>query len=389
MLRTSNHNEPHFHYLQKSGTLVSACVRDLLEKWFENYPVDHKSELRQRFVKSKSDIASPTFEFALHATFKQLGADVEIHPKVSDDTDRRPDFLVRLPSGFEFYLEAVLARGQSDEERNRVQIVNTLYATIDQRLKSPDYFWTVTVLEQGPAAPSGKQMVHALAQYMAGLKRDEVEAQLEVHGLDTPVKLLWEDAGWSIEFVPTPKKDEAIGNPAHRPLCPFPMKQGVICSDAVDIRKNIKSKVKHHSSVDKPYIIAVNAMNLFADHKDFEDAIYGSEKSIFRTDQDGSTTVESTRGHDGIRRDKDAVKNQHLFAVIGAVCLDEWSVAGCSLTVYENPYIEMPVEARIEGLPRLELNEGHMVPVAGQTLGQLFGLPDGWPREEPSDDADR
>lgn len=387
-LGPASHDEPSFHFLQTSGKPSAARIRELLEQWFADYPDDHKSELKQRFVTSKSDIQSPTFELALHATFKQLGADVEIHPKVSDDTDRRPDFLIRLPNGFEFYLEAVLARGQSDEERNREQVVNSLYAIIDRRLKSPEYFWSVTILEQGPAAPSGKQMVHALAQYMAGLNRDEVGAQLEAHGFDTAVKFLWEDAGWSIEFLPIPKKAEAIGKPDHRPLGSFPMAEAVCCSDDVDIRENIKFKVKHHSAVDKPYIVAVNAMNWSAEYEDFVNAIYGSDQVTVRTYPDGSHTTENTRGLDGIWLDKDGVKNQHLIAVIGAVHLQAWSVAGCPLTVYENPYIEMPVEARIEGFPRLEPKDGHLVSVAGQTLGQLFGLPYGWPRDGSSEEVD-
>lgn len=385
-LGPSNHDEPSFHYLQTSGKPSSARIRDLLEQWFADYPEDQRNELKQRFVTGKSDIQSPTFELALHATFKQLGANVEIHPKVSDDTDRRPDFLVRLPSGFEFYLEAVLARGQSDEERSREQVVKSLYAIIDRRLKSPEYFWSVTILEQGPAAPSGKQMVHALAQYMAGLKHDEVVTQLEADGFNSSTRFIWKDAGWCIEFLPIPKKAEAIGKPDHRPLGAFPMKEAVCCSDDVDIRENIKFKVKHHCAVDKPYVVAVNAMNWSAEHEDFINAIYGSDQVTVRTFADGSLTTENTRGLDGIWIDKGGVKNQHLIAVLGAVHLQAWSVADCILTVYENPYIQMPSEARIEGFPRQELGDGCLVKVEGQTLGHLFGLPDGWPREVSSEE---
>lgn len=381
-LGPSNHDEPTFHYLQSSGNSSSARIRELLEQWFADYPDDHKSELKQRFVTSKSDIQSPTFELALQATFKQLGANVEIHPKVSDDTDKRPDFLVRLPSGFEFYLEAVLARGQSDDERNREQVVNSLYAVIDRSLQSPEYFWSVTILEQGLTAPSGKQMVHALAKYMAGLNREMVGTRLEAQGFDSPVKFLWGDAGWKIEFLPIPMKAEAIGKPDHRPLGLFPRKEAVLCSDDAEIRKNIKLKVKHHRAVDKPYIVAVNAMNCSATHEDFVNAIYGSEQVTMRKYPDGSHTTARTRGLDGIWLDKNGVKNQHLIAVIGAVHLQAWSVAGCTLTLYENPYIEMPAEARIDGLPRVEAHDGHLERVDGQTLGHLFGLLEGWPRRE-------
>jgi hypothetical protein len=121
-------------------------------------------------------------------------------------------------------------------------------------------------------------------------------------------------------------------------------------------------------------------MNWSADHEDFINAIYGSDQVTVRTYQDGSHKTEDTRALDGIWLDNDGVKNQHLIAVIGAIHLQAWSVAGCTLTVYENPYIDMPIEARIGVFPRLEPRDGHLVKVEGQTLGQLFGLLDGWPR---------
>lgn len=381
-LGPSDGTEPEFHYLQSSGRPEFFRIRELLEEWFASYPEEHKSELKQRFVKSKSDIHSPAFELALHATFMRHGADVQIHPKVSDETEKRPDFLIRLPSGFEFYLEAVLARGQSDDERKREQVVQTLYATINRRLDSPEYFWSVMILKQGSAAPNGKQITHALAQYMARLNRDEVGTQLEAHGFFTPEKLLWENAGWSIEFLPIPKNVEAIGKPDPRPLGVFPMPRAVWCSDKIDIRESIKFKVKHHRAVEKPYLIAVNAMNWSASERDFIDAIYGSEQITMTRFEDGNHSFERGRMLDGIWREEDGVKNQNLFAVIGAVCLQPHSVAGCLLTVYENPYIEIPAQARVKGFPRFEATDGHLVQTPGQTLGKLFGLPECWPREE-------
>lgn len=374
------HGEPDFPFLQSSAKPEAKMVRELLEAWFAAYPAEHQDELRQRIVTSKSDIESTAFELALHAALKAAGAEVEIHPKVSDETDKRPDFLVRLASGFEFYLEAVLARGQSDEERNREAVVNQVYAVIDRKLISPEYFWAVTVHAQGPAAPSVKQIVHALATYAKQLDRDAVLVEFKEHGFDTTERLVFEDAGWNIVFIPIPKKPESFGKPDHRPLGSFHMPSAVRCNDEEDIRAAVKFKVKHHAAVDKPYVVAVNACNWSADLEDFINGLYGSDQVTVTTFADGSYQTENTRGLDGVWLGEQGPKNSNLIAVLGVRRFNAWSVSGATFTLFENPYIAFPPEARIPNLPRYEAVDGKLVNVPGATLGQLFDLSPAWPK---------
>jgi hypothetical protein len=286
-----------------------------------------------------------------------------------------------LSNGFEFYLEAVVARGQSDEERKREQVVKDLYAVIDRQLRSPQYFWSVTILDHGSAAPSGRKIVNALSQYMAGLDAESVRAQVWLHGFGSPVKFLWEHAGWRIEFLPLPKKAEAVGRLDHRPLGAFLQKEAVWSSSVDDIRKSVCFKAKRHKAVDRPYIIAVNAMDISATGDDFISAIYGSDSVTVHTFPDGSHKTEDTRALDGIWLTEDGLRNQHVIAVMGTVCLNEWSLAKRSLTVYENPYTDGAVPAGLERFPRWEPRNGNLVRVQGETLARLLELPDGWPHE--------
>ncbi len=379
--------EPVFSYLATSGTPAAKVIRELMEQWFQDYPEEHQNELRQRFVTSKSDIDSPLFELALHATFRRVGAKVEIHPKVSEETDRRPDFLIQLPNGFEFYLEAVLARGQSDDERNRERVINSIYGLIDRKLKSPDYFWSVTVLSQGNIAPSGNQIVNSLAQYMRGLNREEVQEQLTAHGFDSPIKLRWEQDGWSFDFAPIPKSLNSIGNPNHRPLGVFPGGRAQLCRDDSDIRDAIKYKLAHHSNLDKPYIISVNATRWSAQREDFREAIYGSSQLIVTAETSRTTATEETRELNGIWLGKTGPKHQSLIAVLGTVKLHPWTIADSWFTMYENPYIDFPEDARVAELQRLEAKDGVLDKVDGQTIGKLFGLPENWAEIASDTDA--
>lgn len=373
------HDEPIFRYVQSSARPEFAQIRELLERWFADYPEEHKHELKQRFVTSRSDIASPTFELALHALFKRLGATVEIHPKASDTSDHRPDFLVQMPCGFEFYVEAVISSGQSDKELNQERVVNRLYEFIDRRLQSPEFFWSATVRKKGTASPSGAKAVHELRRYMQGLNRDDVLSRLISNGFRTVDCLRFEDAGWLIEFEPIPVKPEAIGKPGHRPLGAFPGAT-VWCSNDSDIRRSIKSKAKHHDTVTKPLMIAVNATHWSVSPKDIVNAIYGSNRLTVTHTSDGKLLPVDTRG-DGVWIKSGRAKYEHLIGIFGVVGLHPSSIAGCSLTLYENPYVEMPASARIAGLPRYENRDGILLPIAGKTLGELFGLPEGFPSD--------
>ncbi|HWP32079.1 MAG TPA: hypothetical protein VNK96_10215 [Fimbriimonadales bacterium] len=304
-----------------------------------------------------------------------------MHPKVSENSDKRPDFLIRLSNDFEFYLEAVLARGQSDKESKHQATLREVYDIINRNLESPEYLWEVTVLEHGHAPISGKQIVYEIGKFRKGISYSEVMEQCQKHGLNkTPIRYIFEQGGWRLEFIPIPKKEECIGKSNHRPLGVFSMPKVVRCKDDDDIRKAVNSKVKHHSIDGKPYIIAVNACNRSAQSEDFMDALYGSGVLNITTYSYGSHQLKFTRACDGVWLDKRGhPKNSNLIAVLGVRKLTPWTIESASLIAFENPYISYPPKARIAGLPRYEVADGMLNFVEGKTLGQLFKLPWEWP----------
>lgn len=373
------YNEPDYCYLQSSAHPVAAKVRALLETWFAAYPNEHKYEMRQRFRTSKSDIDSPVFELALFATLRAVGARVEIHPKVSDRTNRRPDFLVCLPSGYEFYLEAALARGQTDEERSKEMIEKQFKTYINKNLITPGYLWTVTVLSQGSREPRYSRCVKELSQYAKRLNPAQVLESLKEYGFSTTKWFTFEDAGWRVHFTPTPVKESAIGLPGHRPIGSQRMPSAAFCKDHEDIRRKVEDKAQHHDLVDKPIVVAVNACSWRVTQADIIDALYGMSQLTVTTFEDGSHTFKGTRAPDGVWFGKEGARRPNLIAVLG-VCKFTASGAGqARFTLYENPYIPYPPEARISELSRYEVRGDRMEHVEGKTIGQLFCLPPSWP----------
>jgi hypothetical protein len=119
----ASRSEGDFEYLNRSARPQAEKVRQLLETCFSHYPKQEQSELKQRL---KAEHSSAFYELLLHELFLKLGCSVKIHPRKEDADDKRPDFLVKPPEGDCFYLEAVLATGQTEEEKAAENMIKDL-----------------------------------------------------------------------------------------------------------------------------------------------------------------------------------------------------------------------------------------------------------------------
>ena len=102
--------ENDFEYLDRSARKEAENVRCFLNKWVGLFPEPEAKDLVSR-IKSRErrSFDSAIFEIVLYAIISGLGGKIEVHPVLENGSNKRPDFLVRMPKGEEFYLEAVLA----------------------------------------------------------------------------------------------------------------------------------------------------------------------------------------------------------------------------------------------------------------------------------------
>lgn len=134
--------EPQFPYLNRSARVMFSRTRQVLEAWFSRYPVSGQADLRPRF-RSRNDAQhrAAFFELFLHELLLRLDHDVTIHPSPSQASTRRPDFLAESPSGGCFYMEAVVATDESEEDGAARARMNVVYDALD-RLDSPNWIPT-------------------------------------------------------------------------------------------------------------------------------------------------------------------------------------------------------------------------------------------------------
>lgn len=321
---------------------------------------------------------SATFELCLHAMFCSFGAKISVHPQTENDSDRRPDFLVTLPSDFSFYLEAVLTQGFTNQEDGIQKRLHELYDAINRKFVSTQFFWSVSVESVGSNAASSSGVVSALNNHMNDLAHADVKEAQERSDFQSH-SFHYRNAGWSLRFTPFPKKapsfdknQEAIGITG--------WKSAEICTDDADLVATISSKTKHHKDLEKPYVVAVNAQRYSVRENDFLDALYGKQAMRFSQCPDGTTNCIEVRSPNGVWCGPGGKRNNNLIAVLGISQWSPWAKPSMGFVAYENPYIDYPKAWRLSDLAGFSAGENEtLVKREGKCLGDLFELPPDWP----------
>lgn len=136
-LKPALNNENTYDYYDRSSRQDVAKIREVLNRWFINYPETEKYELKQRFKKKFSCAFYELFIFNL---FRLQGFNIEIHPKVPN-SEKRPDFLVSKDE-LKFYLEAKVAKGESEEQESQQKRINKIYDSLNT-ISSPNFFLSI------------------------------------------------------------------------------------------------------------------------------------------------------------------------------------------------------------------------------------------------------
>ena len=135
-----------------------ACRADL-EDWFTRYPLEEQPELVSRFrSRDDRDHLSAFFELYLHELLIQQGCTVEVHPGIGGTT-KLPDFGVTDGAGNRFYLEAILATDESEEEYKGRAIADQVYDYLNANLTNPDFFLGLTLHGVPKSLPGRRQLV--------------------------------------------------------------------------------------------------------------------------------------------------------------------------------------------------------------------------------------
>ncbi len=360
--------ETYFSYLNRSNRIEAQRVRALIEEWVSRYPESDQWSLIQR-MRSTIDVAhvSAFFELTLHELLIRTGHKIlKIEPTVIG-SNHKPDFLVGLPDGSEFFLEAVTSMNQTPKEAAAHSRLNDAVRIIDEA--DARFHFLDLQIEGIPSLPvTLGQLRKSLAAWIEQLPktaavRDAAPFIYKEHGLTLTV-------GAFLRSIPLVTADRAIGVQSMEPYWGTP---------GDGIRESVQKKSSRYGKLDAPYVVAINAMSEFQNEEDACDAMFGSPCAIVRTYEDGRVETVSGRNPDGVWCGKNGPRKKMLSAIFSTERLIPWSVGHRRARIIRNPWASRPLPDILLGIDERNPVGGRLVFKQGRSLSEMLGLPTGWP----------
>jgi hypothetical protein len=358
-----NEHEALFCYLNRSGRPEAARVRQLAEKWLTRYSANHRGALISRLRSSIDDQhRSAFFELFVHELLLVRGHQIlAIEPKLSH-TDKSPDFLVKTKEGHRLYLECVLATGRSQSEVAAQKRLNQVRAAID-KVNSPRHFLELRVFGLPTEMIQINAMIKKLQAWIDALPNGDstMNAPSFTHNEH--------GATFIIKAFPRQNPGRAIG------VQSIPPRQVTVDDD---LKSALKNKANRYGRLDHPYVVAVNALDRFARQDDAFDALFGSTCTVVEQTA-GKETFRESRNPDGIWHGPGGARHQGLSAVLSTERIDPWDFARRRGRLIRNPWATAPIPFFDLGVDDIQPQQGRCHITAGQSMGEIFSLPDGWP----------
>nr|BDD47818.1 hypothetical protein 5 [Gammaproteobacteria bacterium] len=370
------HIESDFEYLDRSGRLEAQRVRDFLNEWIGKFPENEAIELISRITsRDRRSFDSATFEIVLFAIISSLGGILEVHPELENGSEMHPDFLVHMPNGDEFYLEAVLASEFSEAEKAAERRKNVVLEAIE-KLDSPNFFIGINAEGNPDTPPRGKALRRDLARWLEGLDPDQVARDVNEQGHDRIPTLVWEHDGWQVEFEAIPIKPERRGKGQR--VIGVQFYGARWANEWEPIRDAVRSKGGRYGEFTKPFVVAVNVDSGSLDRIDEMQALFGQEEFVFsRANPDAGP--EMRRAPNGAWSGPNGPQYTRVSGVWIFGSVNPWNIVSRKNTLYVNPWAQLPLPVSLLVINHAMANNGKMEWAEGERLSSVLGLSEDWP----------
>ena len=326
---------------------------ETIDRWLDEYPASHREELKRRL--QSPERVSALFELTLHALLLRHGATVEVHPSDASSNRKRPDFLASFPNGQTAVFEAVTVN-ESDAGAAWTQLCNHINSL-------PSDFYIQIVRHPTPlGSPPPPRRVKAFLKKELG-KLDvqmRLDAQLEGGTWRSP-ECVFIDGEKRIEFDFCPKKEAYRGTTEN-----IAGLGGSRWGEAAQvIERAMDDKATRYGAIKYPYVVVVGVNA----HSPWDYASEHGEEALFGRPSGGL-------GGTFVRSDGGGRHTQVSGAAIGTI---DWRLGKMRMTLYENPHALRPVGAVPWQLDRMVIDQSNRVLQEGKSVGEVLGLPEGWP----------
>lgn len=365
------YSENEFSFLNRSARPSVARIREVLEKWYQDYPKSEQQKLKSRF---RSEFQAAFFELFVHSPLKSLQCSVELHPQMGTNRQTRPDFLAVFPDGVECYIEARVITDVSEEENRKENRMNRLYDELD-RLDSSDFFLGLKDLhDEGDRQPSGKRLRTAVAAWLDGLDPDEVTDTLTRVGMTSMPSLNYQEKAFKVTVYAIPKRAEARGKQGVRAIgiSPIKTRRG---GTAPAIKSGLTKKAGKYGRIHKPYVIAINCISPWGwSPGDVQEALFGTDHPEHLFADIPTSRPQST----GLWNGPQGPQNKRVSAVLLTSVFPS-SISVAEVVMFQNPFADYPCRKKLWRIKQVSFVNGVMETSGGTTLADLFDLRANWP----------
>jgi len=344
------------HRLMTGQSSLDRRARAALELWLEECPSEERDALQRRLGADDRAFHAAFFELFLHALFKRLGFEAEVHPQVSFEHERTPDFLMRRGGVPQFYLEATVVLPDANQialHRRLQKMAEALHEVV-----SGDFDLGLERADFPEESFPRKIVIRSVQKWLESL--DPVKVNLEMMVSNQRGRPEgFTDGGLSLRVWAMPRPIEARG--LRTPVRVIPVSeraQLVVCVDA--IRRKIDEKKRHYGPLLLPYVIAVNALEGGCDVEDIQNAAFGSLSTHISGEDAGRLQTATVRSDDGAISDPGRESSRRVSAVLAETGLTPWSMfeeERITPVLVRNTDADRPLSA--EDLPILSIADGH------------------------------
>jgi hypothetical protein len=329
-------------------------ARAALELWFEELPIDEQAAMHSRLLADDGGFRSAFFELFLHALFTRLGYSPQIHPQVSTEHERAPDFLLRRGNSPRFYLEATVVDEESTEVARQRKLAIMFQAL--REITSDAFDLGLESAEFREESFDRKRVIRSVQNWVDAL--DPVQVDIEGMSKSKQGKVAnFADGPLSLRVWAIPRAINARGIRTRvRVIRVGTEVRRVACAAAV--RRSLGRKSRRYGDMHLPYVVAVNALGFGCDAEEIQGAAFGTLSTLIPESNDPSTPTVTTRADDGAMSDADRSGSLRVSGVLAEVGLTPWSM----FDVRTTPVLLLNPEARFSlsdhELPFLRIEDG-------------------------------
>lgn len=247
----------------------------------------------------------------------------------------------------------------------------SLYSVLDQSDIS-DFFIYIRCIElKGNQQPRANIIRKAMEKTINSYDVNDLFEKMNNGKINQSFIHIYEDDNIYIEYGPIPKSNKGRGKKNHRAIGVYGM-DAKILNNVESLRKALKVKSGRYGILDKPYLIAINAVDMLAlDKDDVMDCLMGSTCIVPELIINQSASQEF-REHDGFftgRNDK-GQNTRVSAAMITKIHPSNWRDS--DYWIFENEMAILPINLRNSSLITRFIQDGIIYRTSGKSFGDII-----------------